>query len=256
MEIAGISRRLFLGGALAASCAHAGTASLAIDRLIARNTAARGGARRLNALRSMASVVRVTEPGFSIVGRYLADARGLVRVDVYSDGKRVFSEGVDVDGVWELGDDSTAPKSGSEKGKQALLHGIEYNLIGLHRMAGRGHQLALGTPPQDAGRHVLHASLGDGFETNFLISPDNWQIVARRDQRAYHVDADPTVKRIESRFTDFRKVEGIVTPFRSEDIDLDSGKEIGRSETLQLDWNVESSALMPRGAASLPAPSV
>lgn len=256
MSIGSISRRLFLGGALAASCTPGYAASLSIDRLIARNTSARGGARRLNALRSMASVVRVTEPSFSVVGRYLADARGFVRVDVYSEGKRVFSEGVDAEGVWELGGDSNSPKGGSEKGKQALLHGVEFNLIGLNRMAGRGHRLALATPPLDAGRHAMQLTLSDGFETILLVSPENWQVVARRDQRAYHVDVDPTVKRIESRFSDFRKQGGVVTPFRSEDVDLDSGKQVGRTETLQLAWNVETSVSMPRGAASLPAPSV
>ncbi len=208
----------------------------------------------MNALNSMASVVRITEPGFTVIGRYLADARGQVRVDVYRQGRRVFSEGVDATGVWELAAGDSAPKEGSEKGRQALLHGIEFNLIGLNRMASRGHRLALSSPPFEAGLYGLKLSLHDGFETRLFISPKNWQIVARRDERAYHVDLDPTVKRVESRFSDFRKSGGIVTPFRSQDIDLGTGKQVGESETISIDWNIATEALMARDAPALPAP--
>lgn len=256
MQFETMSRRVFLGSAMAATCTRASATVPTLDRLIARNTAARGGAQRLNVLRSMEAIVRITEPSFSVIGRYLADASGLVRVDIYADGKRVFTEGVDAAGAWELHADSTAAKEGTEKGMQALLHGIEFNLIGLNRMAGRGHRLALASPAEDSGRYVVQLMLKDGFETQLFISRENWQIVARQDRRAYHVDVDPTAKNIESRFSDFRRTGGIVSPFRGQDIDLDTGKEVGRNETLRVGWNVATEGRFPRDAVPLPAPAL
>ncbi len=194
---ASISRRAFLGFTVATAAAPSAFAGLPLlDQLIARNTAARGGAKRLNALHSVEAVVRITEPGFSVIGRYLATAAGQVRIDVYAGEMRVFSEGVDAAGVWEWPGTGAAPRAGSTRGKQALLHGIEYNLIGFERMTKRGHRLVIAPPTPGLTLPAIQLSFSDGFESRLFIDPDSWQIVRRRDHRAYHVDRDSTEKHI------------------------------------------------------------
>lgn len=250
-----ISRRVFLGAAIAAVGARPAFAERSfLDHLIARNTAARGGAGRLNALHSIESIVRITEPGFSVIGRYLATAAGQVRIDVYVGEKRVFSEGVDEAGVWDWPATEAAPRAGSTKGKNALLHGIEYNLIGLDRMGKRGHRLMIAPSTPELTLPAIQLKFSDGFECRLYIDTDSWQIVRRRDQRAYHVDLDSTEKHIESRYSDFRMTDGIVSPHHSQDVDIDSGKEVGRSDTLWIRWNVDPSGRLARTADPLPAP--
>lgn len=254
-DLQGFTRRTFVGTALAIAAMPAAATPLSLERLIARNTLARGGARRLNGLRSMASVVRVTEPTFRVLGRYLATADGLVRVDVYADGKRVFSEGVDSVGVWAWPGAESSPKPSTEKGKAALLHSIEFNLISLGRMKGRGHRLAFAPEIARRESHVIQLTQADGFESRLFVSPESWLVVGRQDRRAYHPDVDSTEKRIESQFSDFRAVGGIVSPFLSRDIDLDTGKEIGRAETLSVQWNVKTEGQIGRNAPPPPAPT-
>jgi hypothetical protein len=253
-----ILRRTMLIGAaaLAASPGAARAEELTLEQVVARHVAARGGAPALDRIRTMEAVVRVTEPSFTVLGRYLATTEGRVRVDVYSDGARAFSEGVDDQGVWGWAGGKPAPEPSSEKGRQALLHGIEYNLVGLHRYPDRGQRLSLVGRETLGERELvaLQANFADGFETRFYLDPDSWLIVRRRDRRAYHPDVDAREKRIESRFGDFRTVDGVVSPFLNEDHDLDSGQRAGRIETAWLRYNVKVGSRMPRTAAPQPAP--
>ena len=248
-----ITRRSLISAMAAFAVAPAAAAPNSLNQIIMRNARARGGAKRLNAIRTMESAVRITEPTFTVLGRYLASVDGLVRVDVYADGKRVFSEGVDSAGVWSWPGGKDTPAAGTDKGKAALLHTIEFNLISLDRLRQRGHQVTR-APVEPNGLQAIDLKLADGFETRLFVDPVSWQVVGRRDRRAFHVDVDQTQKHIESRFSDFRVVNGIATPFRTEEVDLDTGKQVGMAEILSVNWNVDPSSRFDRAAPAAPTP--
>lgn len=251
------NRRLFLAGlaSLGVNPAMAETQPTLSD-VVHCHVSARGGAARLDAVQALEYAVRVTEPGFTVLGRYLASITGDVRVDIYADGERVFSEGVDDEGVWgwNLGD--SAPAAAGEKGRQALLQGVEFNLIGLHRFPERGQSLSLVGREMFNGAecHVIQTTFANGFEARLYIDPRTWMIVGRRDRRAYHPDLDSREKRIEGRFSEFRAVEGVQTPYLSEDFDMTSGERIGRSEIFWLKHNPDVRGRISRTAPALPAP--
>lgn len=254
-DLMAISRRVFIAGACAAAASPACAGGLALAAIVARNTAARGGPRRLAALRTMESQVRITEQGQKLDGRYLAAADGMVRVDIFDAGQRVFTEGVDGGGVWSWPGGLAAPRAGSGDGKAALLHGVLFNLVALAGMPARGVKLALVPDPSENGLHCIQLTLSDGFETRLYVSPKTWQVVKREDRRAYHPDVENTSKRIESRFSDFRASQGVVSAWRSEDFDLTTGKMVGMGETLALAWNVPTAGRIARSAA-FPSPPV
>jgi hypothetical protein len=62
--------------------------------------------------------------------------------------------------------------------------------------------------------------MNDGSATTLYVDARNWLITRRRDVRPLHVDIDPTPTTIESRFSDFRKVGGVLFAFASTDTDL------------------------------------
>src|SRR5215475_11564024 len=70
----------------------------------------------------------------------------------------------------------------------------------------------------------MHLTFPDGASTTLYLDPKTWLIRRRRDVRPFHPDMDPTPTTIETKMTDFRKVDNLVFSFASTDTDLKTGK--------------------------------
>jgi hypothetical protein len=232
------SRRNILAAGLAtpvlAACAQQ-AAALTLDDVIAHNTEARGGAEALDRVRTCWFDIEISENGQTFPIRYYASLDRLTRVDVVIDGQRAYSEGVDGDGVWLWeGGAPAAQPSVAEGSANALLHGVESNLVGLHRFRERGAQLELA--PQEVlegvNYHVIACTYSTGHLTYFYVDPNSWLITRKRDQRAYHPDVDATEQHVESRFSDFQTVDGVVAPHLNEDFNIDTGAQLSTARVL------------------------
>lgn len=250
----GIDRRTLLAALGVAGCAstevEGDTPSLAY--ILDRHAQARGGAAALDAVRNTLNIAEVVEPTFSVLGRYIASTEGLMRVDVFYNGERAFSEGIDTSGAWDWDSDAEAPKPASATGAAALAHGIEFNLFGLHALPRRGHTLTLQGRETISGTnyHKIKLRLADGFETWRYINPDTWLIDRARDVRALHPDVDPTQVTIESEYTDHRPVSGVLTAFHWTQRNVGTGEEMQTGAIQRLEYNVAADSLnFSRGAA-------
>ena len=237
----GLSRRSLIGAAGAAflvpGCVAVRPDRLGLADIVDRHVRARGGAAALDRVRSCRMAVDIMERGQALHGRYAADAsdrRGtVVRIDVYVDGSHVGSEGVDRAGVWNRGPGDAAPTPSVATGAaNALLHGAENHLFGLHRFAGRGHRLRLMPAERiDGVEHpVIEVVYATGHTSYFYVDPATWMLARRRDERAYHPDVDQTRQRVETRYSDFQTVDGVVAAHRNVDVDLASGTELSTNQ--------------------------
>jgi hypothetical protein len=227
---------------LGALPAYGFAAAPPLDEVIARHVEARGGASALDRVKRGRIKLDITERGQTIQGVYLADIAGLVRIDIYVGGALVYREGVDNKGVWLWPAEEAAPKASVAEGAaNALLHGIESNLVGMHRFAERGHKLRLMPRATLDGvtYHVIEVVFRTGHTSYFYIDPTTWLIMRRRDERAYHPDADPTHKRVETRYSDFRVVGGVKMTTRNEDYDLADGSLLSSQQVKEVVWNPE-----------------
>ena len=229
-----------LGGA-AAACAPVdlgGQAAPTLAEIIRRNTLARGGAAALDRMRSAAVDVEIVEGGMTLKGHYAATAAGLVRIDVYADGKLVGAEGIDADGVWILTKDGPKPSVATE-GANALKHGADNHLFGWHRFAEHGHKLGLMPAETIDGvtYQIVEIRYSTGHISYFYVDPVSWQAVRRRDERAYHPDVSMDKKRVESRSLDFQSVAGVIAAHRNEDYDLGTGKLLSTNRVLKRQVN-------------------
>lgn len=211
---------------------------LSLADVIAKHTEARGGAEALDRIKSAAIEVEINENGQTFPIRYcaIADPKPFARVDVIIDGARVYSEGVDSQGVWLWeGGEPQAVASIAEGSANALIHGVESNLVGLHRFAERGHTLALAPREtiDSVEYYVVEVTFSTGHKTYFYIDPASWLITRKRDERAYHPDNDQTKQRVESRFSDFQEADGVVHSNRNEDVDLNTGKVLSTNRVLK-----------------------
>lgn len=237
--------RIVIAAFVATSCLSAcTTANPSLESLLRSHTEARGGAKAFEAVENLRTEVEIVEPTFTVRGDYRA-RDGAMRIDIYAEGARVFSEGVDGDGPWQQNGEGAPVTVTSAEGRAALLHGIEFNLFGLHQLRSRGHSLSL------AGKEVIDGTsyeivkvvLNDGFETYLYINPETSMIERRRDVRALHPDADPTKKLIENQYFDFTPYCGVMTPSSSRQTDASKGEELQRTKVISQECNLSDEAL-------------
>jgi hypothetical protein len=213
--------------------AAAAQSPLSLEEIVRRHALARGGVAALDRVRSCRIGVDILERGQALQGRYAADAsdprRTVVRIDIYVGGNHVGSEGVDREGVWNRGPGDAAPTPSVATGAaNALLHGAENHLFGLHRFAERGHRLRLMPAERIDGVEypIVEVVYTTGHTSYFYVDPATWMLARRRDERAYHPDVDQTRQRIETRYADFQTVDGIVAPHRQVDVNLANNAEM------------------------------
>ena len=212
----------------ALSCAlnGCGRDSLTVDEIIKRNTQAMGGRSVIESVKSIEVDLHIADPDFEVDGNYRAARPGRMRIDVFAGSKHVFTEAFDGRRGWQWKGD--AVEEASTKGTAALRHGVELpgKLFGLHELHQRSHRVDLAKRETIDGTnyYVLRITLADGYTTTLYVDPNSWLITRRRDVRPLHVDVDPTPTTIESRYSDFRKTDGVMFAFVGIDVDLATGK--------------------------------
>ena len=238
-----INRRAVLSAATVslAGCAGIAHAPPTLEEIIANHTRARGGAATLDAIRNTRNVATIVEPSFTVRGRYIASVDGRMRIDVFQDGANVFSEGLDAEGAWQR-EGADAPLTPvSDAGRAALLHGVEFNLFGLHALSARGHRISLDGREIIGGAnfHVLKIVLSDGFETYRYIDPESSLMTRKRDVRALHPDVDPATRLLETVESDFRPVNGVLSAFAWEQRDVAHNAVVQNGVIHSLEYNAE-----------------
>jgi hypothetical protein len=217
---------IYVVAALGCALNGCGRDSLSIDEIIERNTQAMGGRAGVEAVQSIEFDLHIADPDFEVDGKYRATRPGRMRIDVLAGGKHIFTEAFDGARGWQW--KGAAIEEASSKGAAALRHGVELpgKLFGLHELRQRGHRVDLAKREAIDGTnyYALRITLADGYTTTLYVDPSSWLITRRRDVRPLHVDVDPTPTTIESLFSDFRKVDGLLFAFVSTDLDLATHK--------------------------------
>lgn len=229
----GVSLVLFLAAVAAFG------SDLTLGELIDRHTQARGGSEAIEAVHSLEIELHIVETTFEVTGLYRADREPRMRIDVFSDGQRVFSEGLSFASAWQWHGGADHAEPIVAEASAALRHGAILNLLGLHELEAAGHELRyLGI--EDFGSEQLHSieiTLDDGFKKYEYLDPETYLIVRSRSFRAFHPDLDPEKKWHETRFSDFRPVGGQVRAFAQETVDLTTGESISTTTTKSIRLN-------------------
>ena len=207
---------------------------------IDRHVEARGGETAIEAQNTIRVRVRVTEPTFTVEGDYRATRDGLMRIDIYADGNRVYTEALDGSEGWQMyGDGSIAGHS--EDGRRILAAGIAGNLYGLHEYASLGHIVGDGqTETIDGFAYpTIDISYEGGREERLYLDPDSWLTVRQRGEYALHPDVDPTQEIFETLYSDFREVDGVMRAFQTRKINLRTGEIAQETQILSVEINPE-----------------
>ncbi len=224
-----------------AGCTASRAPDLGLPELIDRNAEARGGRAAIEAIRSLEARLRIVEPTYTADAVWRVDRRGRMRIDVSIGGKVVFTEAFDGRSGWQRAGDAAPVKPASPDGSAALRHSAQLptNVLGLHEMAAHGHRLKLIGREEIAGSpyYAVRLTLDDGFETLYFIDPSSFLVTRSRVRKALHPDIDPTPTTIETVWSDFRRVSGVLFPFEARDADLATGKLLQTTTLLEMNAN-------------------
>jgi hypothetical protein len=212
---------------LALSCEQGG--ALTLDEILARHAEARGGATALERLESLKVGLQISEPTFEAEAHYRATREGRMRIDVFAEGVRVFTEAYDAASGWQLGAGEPAqPVKMSSAGQAAVKRGITANLFGLHEWPSHGYTLTLrGREEIDGtGYWSIDAVGPDGFEQRLYLDEETYLISRKREQSALHPDVDAEVQRFETIFGDFRTVDDVIFSFAEQKLNLQTGEVV------------------------------
>ena len=234
-------RRLlvWLLAALLSGCVNAPTKPTLLE-VIELHTEAMGGRQAIEATSAIQLRLQIVEPSFSVDGVYIADRRGRMRIDIYADGTRVFTEAYDGKVAWQMGQDGIV-KTANATAAAALWHGTQSpgRLFGLHEMVRQGHQLVLlGTETvEGADYYVVKLTYSDGFVTHLYLNAKTFLIERKRDLRALHVDLDASRKWLEDRDANFSQIEGVMRSLSGTQVDLKTGVTLQTTKVTALRVN-------------------
>ena len=233
--------RLCALGLLAATGgAQNAESKMSVDNILQMNLQAVRGNSEIGSIQSTDKTLSISEADYLLVARYRAADDGAMRIDVFADGQRVFSEGKDELGTWEWPGGKDAPENVTHECGAALDHGVEFNLFPLAELIGRGHRIELVGREEIRGNHyfVLKITLKDGFETFRYVNEDTWLVEISRDYRSLHPSIDPTKNNMETRYDQFKRTDGILSAGRSRDFEQMSDQVIQTILVLDSKYNV------------------
>ena len=222
------------GGALNAE------SKMSVDTILQMNLQAVRGNSEIGSIQTTDKTLSISEADYSLVARYRAADDGAMRIDVFADGQRVFSEGKDELGIWEWPGGQDAPENVTHEGGAALDHGVEFNLFPLAELIGRGHRIELVGREEVRGNRyfVLMITLKDGFETYRYVNEETWLVEISRDYRSLHPSIDATKNNMETRYDQFERTDGILSAGRSRDFEQMSDQVIQTILVLDSKYNV------------------
>ena len=203
------------------------TQTMTLERLLELHADARGGKAALESVNAVDIRINITEPTFVVEGHYRASREGRMRIDIFADGQRVFTEAMNVDKGWQMFGDSEIADLSAE-GEAALRRGIESNLYALHELPTLGYKLELLGETQRNGSVYweVERTAPDGFSDHLFLEKASYLIASSIETSALHPDLDSTQVRKESLNSDFQEQDGIVFSRRSDTRNIETGEVV------------------------------
>lgn len=227
-----------------AACAQQ---SLTYDEFLEKHMAAMGGKEKLENIMTVKSkliihedINPITNDSTALDGGYMANRDGQMRVDIYIEGNRVFTEALSsMDDGWQQDGEGEPVKPLSEIGKKTLQKSIHSNLYALHELEGLGYKVEFQDVQELMGDNYYAVDITNmsGDVERQFFDMDTFLRAATMDESALHVDVDPTKVLSVSTNKNYKMVNGIMHSFSGEVIDLRANKVIQRFELIEIEFN-------------------
>jgi hypothetical protein len=215
------------------------------DEIVQHHVVALGGQKNLDAVQSLIIRGTYSEQGQTSAAQ-LARMRPFYKlVGDPLQRSAEFEEGYD-GSAWEFYGEPGIVLRTVGPAAAAARHGM-YILGNLVDFKKQGSTVRLLGSAKIDGRNVyqLRVRMLDGFEQDEFIDAQTWLVVA--DRKIAKVHAFGSDVRSETRWSDYRVVNGVLFPFLNVEVDLATGKVLNRFQTDSIEVNrkLDASMFMP-----------
>jgi len=224
-------RRIAVIVSLFISVAAGAEPAITVDEIVARHLAARGGVEKMRTIATL-----VYSHGTYSEGDYSSDGKAFMAfkapyfrvVGDPDDPETRFSEGYD-GAAWEWYADPGVVIRTVGAASRAARHGAAYMGPFLD-YRDRGTKIEIQGSATIGGRRAwdLLVTLRDGFQRHYFIDAESWLVVAARYVAPQH--AFGAEVRTEARFSDDRRVNGVLFSFHNAEVDLATGKTLNEMQ--------------------------
>ncbi|MEZ5995048.1 MAG: tetratricopeptide repeat protein [Hyphomonadaceae bacterium] len=227
---------LFLASAPAAS---AQSRRPDVDTIVARHIEARGGEAAIRAINSLVfDGGTYSEPGYTGHGdAAMMLMRPYLKLVGHPERNPDFMEGYD-GAAWEWYRDPGIVLRTTGDASEAARHYADVEGPFLD-YAAKGSRVELAGEETIGGRRAYQVRLTmmDGYETDFFIDRRTYMIIASRHTASVHAFGARIAS--ETRFGDFRRVAGVLFPFRSSEVEIATGRELNSMQWGTIEANRE-----------------
>lgn len=234
-------RALFLS--ILAVTLHAGQPAqaqpqpMALDAIIDRHIEARGGATAMRAVRSLVfddgaysengkvedthAVMMLMRPYFKLVG--------------HPKRHPPYMEGYNGE-AWEYFADPGVVLRTVGAASEAIRHhaGVDGPFLDYVKRGSRAELIGR-AKVGSLDAFQVRLTMMDDYATDFFIDSQSFQIVASRHTAKVHAFGQPVTS--ETRFEDFRRVAGVMFPFRSREVEIATGRELNSMQWGRIEAN-------------------
>jgi hypothetical protein len=224
------------------SAARVGGAQAAPARLPSANTIiahyieAIGGGRTVNAVHSLLFRGTYSEQGMTMGDAVLVRMRPFYKLVGDPDKPATdFSEGYD-GSAWEYYRDPGIVLRTVGPAAAATRHGVP--IMGPlvdHEAQGTTITLIGVAKVGDRDAYRLRVRMLDGFEEDEFIDTKDWLLIA--DRKVAPVHAFGARVSSETRWSDYRRVTGVLFPFRNQEVEIATGKMLSEFQTAAIEVN-------------------
>lgn len=213
--------------------------------VLERHVEQAGGEATYRNLRNMRARARIVEPGYALEADYRATRDGMVRVDIYSDGMRIFSEGIDSKGPWQQAGEGEPLTGMSAEGVRRIRLGQAERFTSLAERARSNGRVRLLRDETIDGQayHAIELTDEDDHVRTYLVSKKTGLVSIMREREALHPDSDATEKNEEEFLGDYREFCGQLHPTRVRTTDRDSGETLQETLLLEMECNLPDAEL-------------
>jgi len=203
-------------------------ASPTVDTVIARHIAARGGADAIAAIHNLVFEKGLySEAGYT--GEFAGDAsmilaRPYYKLVGYPGRSKEVMEGYN-GAAWEWYADPGIVLWTTGAASQASRHfaGVEGPFVDYKAKGSTAEYLGEETIG-DRPTYRVRLTMMDGYATDNFFDQKSYMLIASRHSAKIHAFGDAVTS--ETRFSDFRRIAGVLFPFRSSEVEIATGKEL------------------------------
>jgi len=200
-----------------------------LSTILARHTEARGGAAALEAVQAIEVTRKVQEGNRELTTHYVATRDGRMRLDVRNGNATVFSEGYDGESAWQRRGRLAPVDEMPDWALAAVKRALRQNLYALHELSANGTVLVLGEREKISGSlyyWVIDETDPDGYQRRLFLDPYDFYVTRVQENTALNPDQTNYPAELNTFFSDFREVDGVVFSFASETRRAEDGQTL------------------------------